>query len=255
MTAYQSKATEPNLVPTNGSRLPPGLDTLPPGDLYVSLQAHLGRPEVLTNWLDPSVTDEHDPMARDPDLDMYDPSHGPPFDDEFVGRYRRAQRARNARITAWALDELDRLAEGGVHDRNFNVHRTWADLRFMDACLDPSDRPSGRCLAGDPQRANAGPYGIAATCSLRTWLSMWSLERSQCRGAPHLGRIRVPGLVIQSTAAVGVFPGDARAIADALASDDKELAWMAGDHYLAETPGLREEAADFVAAWVAERSA
>jgi hypothetical protein len=64
---------------------------------------------------------------------------------------------------------------------------------------------------------------------------MWSLRESGCRGVPHLQRITVPALVIQSTADTGVFPSDARAIHDALGSTDKELRLIAGDHYL-ETP-------------------
>ncbi len=255
MAAYQSQATDPNLVATPGSEVPPALGSLVPGDLYVSLQAHPGRPEVLTNWLDPSVTDEQDPLSRRSDLDMYEPDHGPPFAPDFVARYREAQRARNDRITDWAEHELERLEDAGVYDRTFNVHRTWADLRFLDASIDPSDRPPGRCLAGDPRRANVNPYGIAASCSLRTWLSMWSLRTSSCRGAPHLARIGVPSLVIQSTADVSVFPSDARAIHEALGAPDKGVEWIPGDHYLAEAPGLRERAADLVAAWIAERSA
>jgi pimeloyl-ACP methyl ester carboxylesterase len=255
MAAYQSQATEPNLAPTRGLGLPPALDSLTAADLYVSLQAHPGRPEVLTNWLDPSVTDEDDPLSRAASVDMYEPANGPPYGDVFVSRYRSAQRARNHRITDWVHAQLDLFEGAGAFDRNFNVHRTWADLRFMDPSLDPSERPPGRCLGGDPRRANAGPYGIAAHCSLRTWLSMWSLRDSPCCGTPHLGRIQVPALVVQSTADVGVFPSDARAIFDALSTDDKQLRWVPGDHYLESPVGVRDEVADLIAAWIAERRA
>jgi hypothetical protein len=255
MAAYQSQAAEPNLVPLRGLPLPPALESLTPGDLYVSLQAHPGRPEVLTNWLDPSVTDEDDPVSRDPSLDMYEPSNGPPYDETFVARYRAAQRARNDRITDWAHAQLDRLEGVGSFDRNFNVHRTWADLRFMDAALDPSERPPGRCLGGDPRRANAGPYGIAAHCSLRTWLSLWSRRDSPCGGPPHLGRISVPALVVQSTEDVGVFPSDARTIFEALRTDDKQLRWIPGDHYLESPPDIRAETADLIATWITDRQA
>ncbi|MHB8680489.1 MAG: alpha/beta hydrolase family protein [Acidimicrobiales bacterium] len=254
MAAYQSQATAPNIAPAPGLGLPPALESLPPGDLYVSTQAHPGRPEVLTNWLDPSVTDENDPLSRQPSLDMYDAANGPPYDEAFLARYRDAQVARNHRITAWAEAELARLDAGGAFDRNFTVARTWADPRFLDPAIDPSDRAPGRCLAGDPRFANSSPYGIAAMCSLRTWLSMWSLERSQCRGAPHLSRIDLPALVLQSRADTGVFPSDARAIYEALGSADKSLDWMDGDHYLESPPGARDEAADRVAAWVAARA-
>jgi pimeloyl-ACP methyl ester carboxylesterase len=255
MAAYQSQATSPVLEPTTGGRrLAGALGALEPGDLYVSLQAHPGRPEVLTNWLDPSVTDERDPLSRRDDLDMYDARHGPPYDEAFVARYRAAQLARNDRITDWALAELGRLEAAGVYDRNFNVHRTWADLRFTDPTLDPSDRPTPRCLAGDPRAANANPYGIAATCSVRSWLSLWSMRHSQCRGEAHLRRITCPALVLQSTGDVSVFPSDARMIAEALASPDTSLEWVEGDHYLEAPEGARAGVAERIVAWAAART-
>ena len=57
----------------------------------------------------------------------------------------------------------------------------WADLRFLDLSLDPSDRPVG-CYAGDPAVANRGAFGLASACSLRTWLDMWSLAESRVPG-------------------------------------------------------------------------
>lgn len=251
MAAYQSQALGPTIEPSPGLGLPPALAELEPGNLYVSLQAHPGRPEVLTHWLDPSVEDEADPLSRDPDLDMYDEANGPPYDEAFVARYRAAQEARNERITDWVETELERCSSAGTFDRNFTVHRTWADPRFMDPALDPSEREPRRCLGGDPRWLNSSPYGIAATCTLRTWLSMWSLRRSQCRGAPHLGRIAIPALVIQSRADVGVFPSDAVAIYEALGSKDKELQWMDGDHYLEAPETARHEAADRISSWLA----
>jgi hypothetical protein len=251
MAAYQSQATDPSIQPAPGMSLPDAALELGPADLYVSLNAHPGRPEVLTAWLDPSVTDETDPLSVDPDLDMFDPRHGPPYDDAFVARYRSAQEARNHRITAWARAELERLAAAGSWDRLFNVHRVWADLRFADLALDPSDRRPGS-YAGDPRAASYGPFAIGATSSLRTWLSMWGLESSQCRGAPHLARVRVPSLVVQSTADRGVFPSDAHAIHDALAAIDKELVFVPGEHYFED--GGRPEVADRIATWVTERA-
>ena len=47
-----------------------GDSELSPGDLYVSLAAHPGRPQVLTAWMDASVTDELDPTKTDPALDI-----------------------------------------------------------------------------------------------------------------------------------------------------------------------------------------
>jgi hypothetical protein len=127
----------------------------------------------------------------------------------------------------------------------------WADLRFADLTLDPSDRQAG-CYAGDPRAASFGPFAIGGTSTLRSWLSMWSLQTSQCRGAPHLRRITVPSLVVQSLADRGVFPSDARTIHDALASDDKALELLPGEHYFEDTGPT--EAADLVAAWINERT-
>lgn len=253
MGAYQSQAADPNITPARGLPLPEAVLDLPTADAYVSLNAHPGRPEVLTNWFDPAVTDETDPLGADPELDMYNPDNGPPYSAEFIERYRAAQVARNQRITDWCIEELERLKELGHSDRAFNLFRTWADPRLIDGTLDPSNRPVGVCYAGDPKRANYSPRGIGLTNTLRTWLSMWSLEESQCRGAPHLARIQAPALVIQSDADTGVFPSDAQAIHAALGSGDKRLETMAGDHYLTEPDEARNEVADRISGWLEER--
>jgi hypothetical protein len=224
-----------------------------PCDVYVSLNAHAGRPEVLTAWMDPAVTDEFDPTSVDPALDMYNTANGPPYSDDFIDRYRAAQQARNERITAWCIDELKRLEDQGIFDRAFNLFRTWADLRLMDGSIDPSDREVGVCYAGDPKRANYSPRGIGLTNTLRTWLSMWSLAESYCRGAPHLARIRIPALVIQSMADTGVFPSDAEGIFDALGSQEKSLEFIAGDHYLTTPDTARQEVADRIDGWLQEQ--
>ena len=238
MAAYQSQALD------SGGELPAA-------DFYISLNAHLGRPDVLTAWIDPSVVDERDPLSRDPQLDMYDPANGPPYDPGFVERYRAAQGARNHRITAWARAELDRLRSHGAGDTVFPVHRLWADLRFTDLTLDPSEREWG-CYAGDPQRANAGPLGFGRASTCRTWLSMWSLEDSQCRAEPHLRRITQPSLLIQSLADTGIFPSDAHAIFDAMGAEDSTMELIPGDHYLLDD-GAREACADLIAEWVHAR--
>ena len=149
MAAYQSQAVEPNLRPSTGRPLPDAALDLPAADAFISLNAHLGRPDVMTAWIDPSVVDERDPLSREPSVDMYDPANGPPYAPEFVERYRAAQVARNDRITAWAKAELDRLAAGGGSDTVFPLHRNWADLRFLD--LVPVAHYFGD--GGEPRRA------------------------------------------------------------------------------------------------------
>jgi pimeloyl-ACP methyl ester carboxylesterase len=225
------------------------------GDLYLSVAAHPGRPDVLTNWMDPSVLDEFDPVPTDPELDLFNPEHGPPYSEDFVARYREAQQARNRRITAWVEAELERVQAAGFPDRLFTLQRVWADPRMVDPALDPSDRPTPACYAGDPQHANRGVFNIGTLNTLRTWLSMWSLDRSEARGEKHLAGIELPALVVQATMDTGVFPSDARQIHDALASPDKALVELPGDHYFRGVDGARDRLADTLAEWVAERAA
>ncbi len=239
MAAYQAAASQDG--------------ALVPGDFYISLNAHPGRPEVLTNWMDPSVTDETDPLATDPDLDPFDPKNGPPYAADFIARYRAAQVARNQRITDWARTELARLNAAGVPDRIFPLFRTWADLRFMDGAIDPSDRPSPACYAGAPARANRSPLGLGRANTLKTWLSMWSLDASHCRGVEQLAKLTLPALVVQSLADTGVFPSDAQAVFAAIASDDKTLKMVRGAHYFEDAPEHRTAVAELMVRWIRER--
>src|SRR5438309_650474 len=105
---------------------------------------------------------------------------------------------------------------------------------------------------GDAKRANYGPFGIGSTCTLRTWLSMWSLAESQCRAVPHLARVTCPSIVLQSTADQGCFPSDAKMICDAICAQDKRLEMIPGDHYLTK-PDDRTAVAGLIADWLRER--
>ncbi len=251
MAAYQSQAVEPVVRPVTGMQPLAAADKLPAGDLFVALAAHSGRPEVLTNWLDPSVMDEADPLSVDPDLDPFNPANGPPYGAGFQARYRATQRARNERITDWALGQLAALAASRARDRLFLIPRSWADLRMIDPAIEPSDRRPNWCYLGEPAKANYGVYGVGTVSTLRTWLSMWSLRTSQCTAAPHLARITLPSLVVHATADTGVYESDARALYDGLAATAKQLVFIRADHYLREPEGARADAADLIAAWVA----
>jgi pimeloyl-ACP methyl ester carboxylesterase len=254
MAAYQAEAAGGALAAEASGRVADALHDLPACDLYISLNAHKGRPEVLTHWMDASVIDETDPIATDPSLDPFDPANAPPYSAAFIARYRAAQRARNQRITDWAKGELVRLNAAGVPDRVFPLFRIWADLRFMDPTIEPSDRPCPGCYAGDPRIANRGPVVIGRANTLRTWLSMWSLETSKCQGPPQLARIDLPALVIQSTADMGVFASDARGIFEAVGSADKRLEMVPGAHYFEDSDVHRIAVADLMAGWIQSRS-
>jgi hypothetical protein len=252
MGAYQAEAIAPTLHAGVSGPAQAALASLPKADLYISLNAHQGRPEVLTDWMDASVVDETDPVATDPDLDPFGQDHSPPYSEEFIARYRAAQRARNQRITDWAKAELKRLNAAGIPDRIFPLFRCWGDLRFMDPAMDPSDRKPRQCYRGDPAIANRTP-SIGRANTLRTWLSMWSLETSKCQGEPHLKKFDTPAIVIQSLADTGVFPSDARKIHDFIGSEDKSLHLVKGAHYFEDSAHERIAVADLMAEWIRSR--
>jgi esterase/lipase len=132
------------------------------------------------------------------------------------------------------------------------VMRTWADPRMVDPAIEPTQRQPNQCYAGVPIKANRSTHGIAAACTLRNWIGMWSLRDAQTRAEPHLARIDCPALVINADQDTGVFPSDAKRIYDALASNDKQMCSIDSDHYFT-TPGARSEQADTIAKWITKR--
>ena len=222
------------------------------GDLYISFNAHQGRPEVLTDWMDASVIDETDPVATDAELNPFNSENGPPYSDEFIAKYRPAQRARNQRITDWAKAELARLNEANIPDRIFPLFRCWGDLRFVDPSIDPSGRKPNWCYRGDPEIANRSP-SIGRANMIKTWLNMWSLETSPCQGEPHLAKHNTPALVVQGLADTGVFPSDARKIYDFLGSQDKSIELVPGAHYFEDLLAERQGVADLVGDWIRQK--
>ncbi len=249
MGAYQAEAIAPTLAADLGGRGGEALANLPKADLYISLNAHKGRPDVLTDWMDASVIDERDPTLTDQSLNPFNPDNGPPYAPAFIARYRAAQRARNQAITDWAKTELQRVNDAGLPDILFPLYRTWGDLRFMDPTIDPSDRPCPGCYPGHPAQANRR-VGIGRANSLKTWLSMWSLETSRCQGETQLAKFDMPCLVVQSTGDMGVFPSDARAIHAAIASPDKRLELVPGAHYFEDSEVHRQGAAGLMGDWI-----
>src|SRR4029077_13661531 len=68
MAPYQAEATAPPLAAPGNGALTEALSHLKGGDLYISLNAHPGRPEVLTNWMDASVSAENAPKKTEKTL-------------------------------------------------------------------------------------------------------------------------------------------------------------------------------------------
>lgn len=258
---YQAEAEDPSITHTPaGDPVDVRGAGLPPADGIIFIAAHLSRAETLTEWMDPSVLDETDPSRRDRDLDIYadDAPHTPPYDAEFVQRFRAAQVERNHRITAWAQSELARMREsGGLEvERPFLVHRTMCDVRWLDPAVDPNDRRPGWCYLGDPRTANVGPVGLARYTTLRSWLSQWSLSQSRGSGARNAARITsVPVLQIENSADDAVPATHNPTVRDALGTDDASFHVVRGaTHYYVDQPDHLAECLDVLEEWSRSRS-
>jgi pimeloyl-ACP methyl ester carboxylesterase len=234
---------------------------LPPVDGYINLAAHLGEGAILMQMIDPSASDDDDPLSCDPSLDPFNPENGyqhPPassrYTPEFVARYRAAQRARVARLDARARAQLQergdaRQALAGSEFRTLPwaeqanvlrravlcpyiiVYRTEADLRAFDLSLDPSERDAGSLFSYRPDLTNYMEFGFGRVQTPRAWLSTWSGLSSNADVVANAAKIHVPSLVIYYRGDNAIFPSDARAAHEAIAAEDKTLASAPGDHY------------------------
>jgi pimeloyl-ACP methyl ester carboxylesterase len=244
----------------SGDRVPLRETDLPEADGLVLLAAHVGEGRFLLDRLDPSVVDEDDPVATDPCLDMYDPRNGyrpmaegpSSYSLDFLEAFRRAQRARCARLDAHArawceeaswwrrrlgeASEAERplLARHAYLRRYLLIYRTLADPRYLDPSIDPSPRPLGSIFSfgRDPSVGNAGE-GLARAMSARGWLSTWSGLSSNAALERTLPEVRVPTLAVAALADMDVHPAEVRAAHAACAATDKEYVELANaGHYL-----------------------
>lgn len=295
MAYYQAQAAR--APDARRERSPGGTPTrfggarMPEADALVLLAAHRGQGKVLLDCIDPSVTDERDPLSIDPALDMYDPSNGfrePPqptrYEDGFVTRYRAAQRARVARIDDVARRAIEDHAaasaacdEPGHGDRPeaerrrlerrralepiLTVYRTMANPHYVDLSREPSGRDYGSLLSDRPDLMNYAALGFARTVTPRAWLSTWSGISSAADLVENAREIRVPTLVVHAGADREVYRRlDAEAVHDALATGDKSLVVLEGARHYFEA-GLGEKtspdvdrAMDVVTRWITERA-
>jgi len=235
MAFYQSQAESPNVTATPAGG-PPDLTQaeLPRADALITSGAHLGRHRSLCTRIDPAVTDERDPFATDPDLDMYSSKNGPPYTQEFLSRYRAAQLARLDRITSWVktkLAEFDRLNHPVTRDLPFLVWRTEADPLYLDPAIEPNLRTLGNNRGDNTLALNYAPKAQGRFTTLRSWLSQWSYSTANSDTLRHIARITVPLLVTQGTADRSPM-SNAGKIYDAARTKDKTLYWAEGaTHY------------------------
>jgi pimeloyl-ACP methyl ester carboxylesterase len=229
---------------------------LPPVDGLALCAAHEGRSTLMRNWIDPSLTDEHDPLSVDPSLDMYDPANPAPYSAEFLSRFKAAQQARLARIEAWVDARLallrGRTEPGSPRDQTFIIHRTHADPRCLDLTLDPNDRQLGSVWGNGYAGARGVNYAasqMGRITSLTAFLSQWS-SRSRADGPANLARTSVPVLLCTYTADQSTFPSTRAAWLQAGGARIRNVDIVGGNHYLAGQPALVEQTADAMAAWM-----
>lgn len=253
---YQAEAESPSVKATPaGEPLDLAQAGLIAPDALMMLAAHVSRAVTLTENLDASISDESLPENRLRELDLYDPKNPnqPPYSAEFVARYRIAQIGRNRRITAWVSEKLEWLRANGRSNEEFAfvVHGTLADPRWLDPTLDPNDRVPGTCFLGEPRLVNNGPVGLARFCTLRSWLSQWSFDRSNADGVRNLSRVSVPILVLGNSADNICTPSHTQRLFDAIDHKDKERADIKGatHYYLGQKPQL-EAAVRMVDNWL-----
>jgi pimeloyl-ACP methyl ester carboxylesterase len=254
---------------------------MPSVDGFVLVGPHPGQGALLLNCIDPSVTDENDPLSVAPSLDPLSPANGyagkggTRYNAGFIERYRAAQRARVERIDAHARALIacrqaarqrvkDAAANGlkatpedlrlAGHTPIINVWRTDADPRCFDLTLDASDRKFGSLWGADPYASNFGAVGFARQCTPESWLSTWSALSSNASLAKTAASITQPVLVVEYTGDQACFPSDVRHIVDAIASADLQHLRVRGDHHgraltAEEEPG-RLEAGRLLAQWL-----
>ena len=293
---YQSQASRApseRLTRTpGGERIDLTAEVMPQGDLYIAVAAHLGEGRFMLNVIDPSVVDEHDPLATDPAWDMYNAVYGyrpfpapSTYDAEWLAAYRQRQRDRNARLDATARNYIEQQADArgqmrssefasmpeGARTRRTRaawlgrymiIYRTLANPAYLDPTIDPSNRPLGSIFSpGDPIIGNYGPLGLARVMTPRAWLSTWSGLSSQADLPDTIQHVSIPTLIVYADGDCDIFPAEQRELFEKSGATDKtmmELPWA--DHYLhpvgkegAKLADPRERIIDMIVPWIEAR--
>jgi pimeloyl-ACP methyl ester carboxylesterase len=272
---YQQAALDPGSRLTAApSRLPVDLTVaMPKPHALVFLAPHAGQGDVMLHCIDPSVSDERDAGSVIRELDLFDPQNGfrepqqtSSYSEEFLSRYRAAQRDRVHRIDASMRDLLRRQAEWRRDGENGDaqarrraqagefttVYRTDADPRTVDLSLDPSSRDYGSIFGRRPDITNYGAIGFGRLTTPHAWLSTWSGLSTNATLRLTAPSITCPILLASYTADNSVFPSDVRAMEDALTTSDLTKIDIDADHfgYVIGTEERNPDAADAICAWL-----
>lgn len=290
---YQAQAALPpaqrERETPGGSRIDLG-GAMEPGDGFIAIAAHPGEGRFLLNTIDPSLTEEADPLSCDPTLDMFNPANGydpasgaARYPADFLPRYRAAQRERVARLDRFAYGQLVREREGAessrvhglppyariqaarraVPHRLMTIYRTVANPAYLDLSIDPNERDLGSIFGLVDRRPEFGNYftsNIARVLAPRAWLSTWSGLSSRADFLASARSLTVPTLFAPAAGDSDILPADAEAMWQAIAAPDKRRHELRGaDHYLQPTAqrsgplSPREELNEVIVAWLEAR--
>ena len=291
-TFYQAQASTPSPGRLRDTAAGDACDLngfeMPPADGIIQLATHLGQGKLMLSIIDPSVTEENDPLSRDPSLDMYDPRNGfrrlpepSRYTQEFLARYESGQRARVARIDAlcrervaewnyWLsklgapdfdalpVGEQQRIERRAFAGHYFAVHRTEAHPAYTDLSLWPSERAIGSFFSPRPDVFNYLEAGFGKYQTPRAWLSTWSGLSSRASTLDCISRIVIPTLVVAYAGDNAVFNYHTSAIAEASPAADKGHHTVPGDHLGYGPKGMgdrsgQQAALEIIVPWIQER--
>lgn len=288
---YQQQATLPaerRVTDTAGGGRVDLRGELPAASGIIVSAAHAGEGKFLLRSLDPSVTDEDDPLSCDPALDMFNPANGydlaartARYAPEWVAGYRAAQRARVERLDQIARDliaaeraargrltpaapayEVLRTSREAIPHALLRVYRTVANPAYLDLSIEPNDRPVGSIfglLDGRPEFGNYFNWNVARALAPRAWLSVWSGVSSRVDFCAAAASIEVPVLFMYAAGDTEIPPSEADAMWNTIAAADKTRHDLPGaDHYLRPVTGKRtddprKEMEDVVVSWLERR--
>lgn len=177
------------------------------GDAVALLAPHPSRAHVLSEWIDPSVTDDG---KRDPNLDLY--RQDPPLAADFVEAYRRAQLDRLHRIAEIAADRL----RHGDHEARIPIDHVCADPRFVDPWIDANERDLSRFPFGVPASVNERNGFLVGAVSPVSFFDQWYLPTTTANGPFLAQSFDVPTIHVSFGADSLTFPSWARLWLNAL---------------------------------------
>jgi len=284
----QAQTSPPNRVKNTPAGDPPDLTEydLPPADGLIISAAHLGRGFAVARKLDPSVTDEDDPLSVDLSLDPFNPANGyrpapaaSEYSREFLRRFEAAQQARMKHLMEKAYgivaerqryqkllnapdfkekhpQEQLRIQRGAIVQRYMTIYRNFANLYYMIPTIDPDDR-----LLGRRDLRNYYAHFHPRNTTPEAFLSGNSLA-SNVYSPKLLPAVTVPVLVILGSADPSARIGESRAAFEAAGTSDKEFVLIEGaDHgYLPAGPKAgkgdqREQTIRKLSEWLSKRFA